>query len=282
MRRGLRGREHVLLMTVHPRLAPLLDDLDIAYMAAEEPQRLDVVVETAGSGELPLPLWTVSSWAEAVSRGLGGGGTFAAGTSSAVPVSGFDLPPPGVPLPARWELSLEVSSVCPTLLRPLVEGFAGSGHPHALTRLSVFGSRRLGPDRQRGIRGADVAAWLREARGFPARTEEVPFPVTVSRVTKGLVLRVELRSGDTSEAAPRVADLFSSWQDLVLTYPRAYGPERGIMAPAPVLGRTRTAVLLRLPLFDHAVGPAVDLLVNGLAALHAGGLAIAAVHVGHP
>lgn len=268
-------------MTVHPRLAPLLDDLDIAYIAAEEPQRLDVVVETAGPGELPLPLWTVASWADAVTRGLGGGGTFPPGASSAVRVSGFDLPPPGAPLPVRWELSLEIASVCPTLLRPLVEGFAGSGQPHALTRVSVFGSHRPGPGRERAVRGADVAAWLREARGFPARTETVPFPVTVTRVTKGFVLRVELRSGSAADATPPIEELFSSWQDLVLTYPRAYGQERGVMAPVPVIGRTRNAVLLRLALFDHAAGPAVDLLVNGLAALHVGGLGIAGVHVGH-
>ena len=63
------------------------------------------------------------------------------------------------------------------------------------------------------------------------------------------------------------------------TYPRAYGPERGIMAPTAVFAHTRQSLLARLPLFDHRPGPAADLLLNGLAALHARGTSIAEAHL---
>ena len=76
MWRSLRRRKQLLLMTAHPRLEPVLDDLDVVYMGSPDPQRLNVIVETAGPGELPLTLWAVVAWVQAMARGLGSGGTF--------------------------------------------------------------------------------------------------------------------------------------------------------------------------------------------------------------
>jgi hypothetical protein len=95
-------------------------------------------------------------------------------------------------------------------------------------------------------------------------------------------MRVKLASGEIDTVAPTLEETFSAWQCAVLTYPNAKHDGRGVMDPHGSFARTRTELLAKVGLFDHARCPAGAALVNALARFHARVAPIACVKIAMP
>jgi hypothetical protein len=257
--------------------------LDIAYRGSEAPQALEIRLRLPGTAELPLAAWAVGTLVECVNRGLAGGAEFAPGRGFARLVAGPTGEGPEVPgeLGPELRFQLEVAGVSPRFIRTIVEYLAPTGHPHAALVLTVVGG--LAPDGTRlSVRGVELARWLDDPALHPEAWSAPGFRVTPKVAPRGASVRVRLQRALTAEVAIELERTISAWQSAVLTYPNLAGDDRGLMDPHCTFARTRTDLLARVSLFDHATAPTRDQLVNALAWFHERVAPIAEVEIAMP
>ncbi len=262
--------------------------LDIAYRGSEAPQSLEVRVKTRGTAELPLAAWGIGTLVECINRGLAGGAEFAPSQGYARLLAG----PTGEGAEAHGggaeaergpdlRFQLEVAGVSPKFIRTVVEYLAPSGHPHALVSLTVVGGLALDGTRL-SVRDPEIERWLTDPDVRPEAWARPGFRVIPTIAPRGAAVRVRLLGARAADVAAELERTISAWQSAVLTYPNLARDGRGLMDAQCTFARTRTDVLARVSLFDHASAPARDALVNALAWFHERIAPIAEVEIAMP
>lgn len=268
-------------MPLHPHLDGVA--LDIAYRASDAPQIVDVRVALDGEAAVPLGPWAISSLVRCVNRGLAGGADFAPWAGAAkieAGPTGEGEPAPGE-LGPTWAWRLSLAGVSSRFLRVLVENLAASGRPSRVRSISIVGT--LPPDGSPlSARDRDVAAWLEDADAYPGAWSNPGFAVSTRSIPRGATMRVTLAGKTTDEVGGELEELFSAWQDAVLTYPNAARTTRGVMDPHATFARSRVEVFAKVGLFDHAREAPRAALLNALARFHATTAKIAQVEIAMP
>jgi hypothetical protein len=258
--------------------------LDVAYHASPDPQLLDVHAVYAGEAELPLAAWAIGTLVECANRGLGGGAELAPTAGAAKLLSGPSgegAPAPGECGPdLRWQL--EVKGLSPRFLRCFVEYLATSGRPHALMSLSMVGSAKPSTDARMTIRDGGLRRWLEDPVAYPEAWATPGFTLARSTAPRGATVSVELARAPTKEIALELQRTISAWQSAILTMPNLPKKTRGFMEPQCRFAETRTSIVARAELFDHARAPATASLSNALAWFHAKVSPIARAEVALP
>jgi hypothetical protein len=244
--------------------------LDVAYHASPEPQLLDVHAVYAGEAELPLAAWAIGTLVECVTRGLGGGAELAPSAGSAKIISGptgEGAPAPGEIGPdLRWQL--EVTAMSPRFLRAFVEYLATSGRPHALVSLSIVGTAKPSTDARMTVRDAGLRRWLDDPIAYAEAWPTPGFNLTRAIAPRGATVSVELARAPSKEISMELQRTISAWQSAILTMPNLTKKARGFMDPQCRFAETRTSIVARAELFDHARVPSTAALSNALAWFH--------------
>jgi hypothetical protein len=268
-------------MPIHPHMENVT--LDIGFRASAEPQTLDLRVTTGGVAELPLAPWAVGSMIECINRGLAGGAEFPPWSGSAELEAG----PTGEGAKAGGELGpsysfrLRVAGVSPYFVRTIVESFAACARPHACLGVTVVGSLPLDGSSM-SVRSPQVAEWLEDAAAYPQAWGRPGFRAIDESAARGAAVRVTLKSARVDDVAIDLERSIEAWLTAILTMPNLARTTRGRAAPQAVFARSRSELMARLELFDHAPGPARAALLNALGWVNAQVTPIAEARIALP
>jgi hypothetical protein len=258
---------------------PLLTGLDFAanalvvsYRAQEQPQDLEIDIETTGVAGEPTASILLNSVITSINAGAAGGVHFAPWLSSAEHLTGPWHADDAVGPAYRW--TLRVAAVAPLFIRSIVERLRGVGFTENVRFMRILGSAALDSS-ELSVRENQVRSWLDDPSAYQGAWPHAEFPLTVRR-SRGATLRVELATRITPELRDQLETLYLLWLNSVTSYVSdpgfleegnrevIFNPHK--MFPATGVGKTEFRAASEE--FLHTRGPARAVLCNMLGRFH--------------